>query len=101
VLALRDELNLTIEQVAAVAAIDDDMRKRVVPAGDAYLDAQRALESAFRAGTLGASELPARVAEVATLEAALASGHLAAHLRTAAVLTPHQIAEYNRLRGYT
>lgn len=100
VLDLQDELDLTVDQAMTVEDIFAEMRATVIPAGQAYLAAQRALEADFRAGELTASELPERVAEVAALEAALASGHLAAHVQTSDALTPVQIAEYNRLRGY-
>ncbi len=72
----------------------------VIPAGQRYLDAIEALESDFRAGTLIEADLPGRVAEVARLERELAAAHLVAQLQTGASLTPEQIAEYNRLRGY-
>ncbi len=34
------------------------------------------------------------------LEGELATAHLAAHLKTAAVLSPEQVETYDRLRGY-
>jgi Spy/CpxP family protein refolding chaperone len=100
VLDLGHDLGLSHEQRARVQAIADEMRAAVVPAGQRYLDAERALEEAFRAGTLSEADLPGRVAEVARLEGELAAAHLLAHLKTARVLTPEQIAAYNRLRGY-
>jgi Spy/CpxP family protein refolding chaperone len=100
VLDLAADLNLTPEQVERVQAIADEMRAEVIPAGRRYLDAVEALEADFRAGTLTEAELPDRVAEVARLEGELAAAHLVAHLQTAAVLSPEQIATYNRLRGY-
>ena len=100
VLDLAAELGLTPEQIEGVEALVDDMLDVVIPAGQRYLDAVEALESDFRARTLTEADLPGRVAEVARLEGELAAAHLVAHLQTAALLTPEQIAEYNRLRGY-
>ena len=85
---------------ARVRAVYDEMQAAVIPAGRRYLDALRALEEGFRAGTLTEAELPARVAEVHRLEGELAAAHLGAHLETAEILTSDQIAAYNRLRGY-
>jgi hypothetical protein len=100
VLDLAAELGLTPEQIEGVEASVDEMRAAVIPAGERYLDAVEALEADFRSGTLTEADLPGRVAEVARLEGELAAAHLAAHLQTAALLTPVQVAEYNRLRGY-
>lgn len=100
VLDLADDLGLSDQQVVGVRAVSDEMRAAVVPAGRRYLDALRALEEDFRAGTLTEAELPGRVAEVKWLEGELTAAHLVAHLKTAELLTPEQIAAYNRLRGY-
>lgn len=100
VLDLARDLGLTDDQATRVQGIYDEMRAAVIPAGRFYLDAQRRLEADFRAGTLAETDLPARVAEVSRLEGELAAGHLTAHLQTAKVLTPEQIAAYNGLRGY-
>ncbi len=100
VLDLSHELGLSHAQVAQVQAVSDEMRAAVIPAGQRYLDALAALEEDFRARTLTDQELPLRVAEVKRLEGELVAAHLAAHLKTAEVLTPEQIARYNQLRGY-
>ena len=100
VLDLAHELGLSHEQMMRVQAVYDEMRAAVIPAGRRYLEAERALEEDFRTGALTEADLPGRVAEVKRLEAELATAHLVAHLKTAKVLTPEQIAAYNRLRGY-
>ena len=100
VLDMASDLELTAEQIEGVQAIADEMRAAVIPAGQRYLAAVEALEADFRSGALMEAALPERVAEVARLEGELAAAHLVAHLQTAALLTPEQIAKYNRLRGY-
>ena len=100
VLDLAHDLGLSHDQVTRVRAVHDGMMAAVVPAGERYLAAQRRLEEGFRAGALSVADLPGRVVEVSRLEGELAAAHLLAHLHTAAVLTPDQIAAYNRLRGY-
>src|SRR3712207_3270361 len=88
VLDLAHELGLSHEQVTRVRAVYDEMRAAVIPAGQRYLEAERALEEKFRAGTLTEAALPGRVAEGKRLEAELATAHLIAHLKTAKLLTP-------------
>ena len=100
VLDLAHDLGLSHDQQARVQAVYDEMRAAVLPAGQRYLAAEQALEADFRAGTLTEQDLPDRVAEVSRLEGELAAAHLLAHLKTAKLLTPEQIAAYNRLRGY-
>lgn len=100
VLDLADELQLSHHQVTQVQAVYDEMHAAVIPAGGRYLDALRALEEGFRTGALTEAEVHAGVTEVKRLEGELAVAHLTAHLRTAELLTPDQIAAYNRLRGY-
>ncbi|MDP9469322.1 MAG: hypothetical protein M3Q71_01460 [Chloroflexota bacterium] len=84
----------------SVQQIADEMRGAVIPAGERYLAALQALEEAFRAGSLTEETLPGQVAEVSRLEGELVAAHLVAHLQTAKVLTPDQVALYQQLRGY-
>ncbi len=100
VLELRADLDLTPDQQNQVQEIFDQYLVDVIPAGERYLAAVQGLEEGFRAQTVMESELPGFVAEIGRLEADLVTVHLAAHLRTAELLTPDQIAAYNRLRGY-
>lgn len=100
VLDLAHQLGLSHEQRLQVQQIADEMRGAVMPAGERYLAAVRALEEAFRAGALTEETLPGQVAEVSRLEGELAAAHLVAHLRTMKVLTPEQDMVYQELRGY-
>ena len=100
VLDLAAELGLAADQRTEVQAEFDAMRAAVLPAGERYLAAQQALEEAFRCGTLTEEALPDRVIEVNRLRGEFAALHLAAHLKTAKLLTPEQIDAYNRVRGY-
>jgi len=97
-LDLADELGLSAEQRERLQGISDEMAAAALPAGERYLAALAALEADFREGVLTQAELPARVAEVSRLEGDLAAVHLAAHLETAAVLTPEQVEGYYRFR---
>lgn len=100
VLDLAHELDLSADQRVAIQNIHEQMTIAAVEAGQRYLDAHRALEEDFRSGNLAESDLAGRVVNVYRLEGELAAVHLAAHLKTADLLTPEQIVAYNRLRGY-
>jgi len=99
VLDLAAELGLSAEQRDEIERIFDAMKADAIAAGTRYLAAQRSLEQDFRDGTLTEAALPGRVADVSRHEGGLAAIHLVAHLRTAAILTPDQIAAYQELRA--
>ena len=99
-LELADGIGLDAEQRAAVAAIRDEMRAEAIAAGERFVAAERALDAAFTNAVPDAETLARLVAEVGSARAALRLVHLAAHLRTAPLLTPEQIARYAVLRGY-
>lgn len=100
VLDLAEELALSGDQQAQIQAVYDQFRADAIPAGERYLAAEQALEEDFRARTLTVENLADRVAEVSRLESELVAIHLKAHLQTAEILKPEQIAKYNQLRGY-
>ena len=99
-LELKDEIPLTREQVTAITAIYERMREAAVAEGEHFMAAERALEDAFRAGTVTEASLRALLADVARSRARLRFIHLSAHLETPALLTHEQIARYDALRGY-
>ena len=100
VLDLADQLDLSPDQQTQVQHVYDRYLADAVPAGERYLAAAQALEEGLRSRAISEEELSALVAEASRLEGELVTIHLTAHLRTAGVLTPEQIATYNQLRGY-
>lgn len=101
VLDLRGELELTADQTRAVEAIFMGMQTRARELGADLVEAERAIESAFRAGDLEPARLAELVEAAAVLDGRLRLNHLAAHIETRALLSDRQIAEYDRLRGYS
>ena len=101
VLDLADALGLTADQVARVERIFEDMRDDAMERGVAFIAAERALDTAFSQGGLGAAELAALVEAAGQARSALRYVHLSRHLETVEILTADQIAAYNILRGYT
>jgi hypothetical protein len=106
VLELADQLDISDAARAEVEAIRAAMLEAAIVEGEAVIEADRALASAFRAGARegGPSPTPEEVArltaELARKRGELQAIHLDAHLKTRALLTDEQIATYDRLRGY-
>lgn len=100
VLELADALDLSAEQRRAVQAEFDGMLAEAVPAGERLIAAEKALDTLFANGTATPEALRAAVDAAAEARATLRYVHLSRHLATRALLTPAQVAHYNRLRGY-
>lgn len=99
-LELKDQIGLSREQVAAIEAIFDAMQREAQEAGHRFIEAEAAIEAAFRAGDLGSENLRALIDASAAARAELRFIHLVRHLETPPLLTEGQIARYNELRGY-
>jgi hypothetical protein len=100
VVELADSLGLSDEQRRAVEEIFVAMQGQARALGRRILDAEKALDAAFAGGQQTETALAAAVSEIARLQGELRTVHLQAHLETRALLTQHQIHEYDRLRGY-
>jgi Spy/CpxP family protein refolding chaperone len=100
VLDLADSLDLTAEQRGTVEEIFRAMNARAVELGREVLAAERELDAAFASGRVTGDALAAIVDRIGDLQAELRTVHLRAHLATRAILTDHQVHEYDRLRGY-
>jgi hypothetical protein len=100
VLALAQQLGLTDAQRAAVEASFARMSAAAKVLGAEIVERERALDAAFKRQTVSAEQLADATAAIAAVQGRLRAAHLAAHLETRAVLTPQQVALYDRLRGY-
>ncbi len=101
VLELAEELRLTPEQRESVKAAFDRMKAKARSLGEAYIEAEKAVDQAFKSGTADAATVAARVAEANRLLGEVRLSHLQAHVEITPVLTPEQRARYADLRGYT
>ncbi|WP_300064404.1 hypothetical protein [uncultured Roseobacter sp.] len=99
-LELADALGLDARQREEIEAIRAQMQADAIAAGIVFVDAERALDTAFRMSVPDQEVLARLVADTAAARAALRLVHLQAHLRTAPLLTEDQIARYAVLRGY-
>ena len=100
-LDLAEDLGLTGEQEAQVAALFDAMRKEAAALGRSVVEAERRLDQAFARGGIDEAMLVESSEAIGRLRGALRATHLKYHLRTEALLTTHQTMLYSRLRGYT
>jgi Spy/CpxP family protein refolding chaperone len=100
VLELKAQLGLTREQSEATQRAFDEMKSRATRLGRAIVERERELDELFAKRTIDERAMDEKVLEIGRLGAELRAAHLRAHLRMREVLTPEQIDEYDRLRGY-
>lgn len=99
-LELGEELGLDAEQTAAIESIFEAMQADARVAGARLIEAEAAIEAAFRAGDPDPHRLRALIDAAAAARAELRFIHLSRHLETPPLLTAEQIARYDVLRGY-
>jgi Spy/CpxP family protein refolding chaperone len=100
VLTLANELRLTDSQRQQVQAIFDRMSEAAKPLGARLVEGEQVLDGLFISRDITAERLAAETAAIGELQGQLRSVHLAAHLKTRALLNSDQIARYQHLRGY-
>jgi Spy/CpxP family protein refolding chaperone len=76
------------------------MSARAKALGAEILDLERELDAAFSKRNIDRAWLNDLTARIGARHAALRATHLEAHIETAALLSPEQIARYDALRGY-
>jgi hypothetical protein len=101
VLEHADALQLTPQQRAQTQALMDRHKAEARALGERTVDAERALDRAFATRAVSAADLARLTQEIARLQGELRAEHLRTHLHQTALLTQHQIHQYQRLRGYT
>ena len=100
VLELAAELLLSADQRQQVEAIHSAMQTRAIRIGERLLAKERELDRSFSAAEIAEKSLKEIVTEIARLQGELRYVHLQAHLAVRPVLTAHQLARYDALRGY-
>lgn len=99
-LELSDQIPLSSDQHAAITALYADMKENAIIAGNRLIEAEIALDTAFKSGDLTAEELEGLINTITQSLGRLRFVHLSTHLKTPEILSPDQIARYNSLRGY-
>lgn len=100
VLDLAEPLKLTSIQVAATEATYRRMNSRAKKIGGQIIEREQALDALFAGGAVTSEALSRSVAKISALQGELRTLHLDAHLSQLAILTPEQVSQYRRLRGY-
>jgi len=100
-LELKDDLELSAEQVLAITEIYEAMHADAIAAGERFIAAEAALNDAFEGTDLSEDMLQDLLVEAAEARANLRFVHLSRHLETPVLLTEAQIQKYNVLRGYS
>ena len=100
VLALADELGLSVAQHHATQAAFGSVKATARDLGARIVEAERALDRMFAGKSVDGPSLERATAEIAALRGKLRAAHLAAHLEMKNILTAEQLAAYSKARGY-
>ena len=92
-------LLLTADQRTRVEAAMATMRAKAVALGTRYIDAEKAVDNAFKSGA-ATDVIAGRVADANRLLGDVRMAHLAAHLEITPLLSADQRTKYAALRGY-
>jgi hypothetical protein len=101
VLDMRQELNLSATQVTEIEAVFRQMQAEAQQLGQEIVEREATFSQGFANRTIIEAELQAQTEALAQLYGRLRATHLQAHLQITPLLSAQQIADYNRLRGYT
>lgn len=100
VLEFADKLDLTNEQKTAIQSAFNSMNAKARQLGIALIDAEAALDEAFKGQSVTGELLQQRLQTAEKIRAALRAVHLSAHLEVTPLLTDEQKTQYAELRGY-
>jgi hypothetical protein len=100
-LELADKLALSADQRDRVKQLFASMKAEAIPVGAKLINQETALNQQFASRSMTPESLKAATAEIGATQAELRNTHLKYHLKTAQILSPHQMEQYAMLRGYT
>ena len=100
VLELATQLGLDSTQLAATKALMSEHRQRAREIGANLVAAESELDALFADQRARTASVDQATLKVALLQGRLRAEHLNTHLLEKAILTPAQVEEYSRFRGY-
>lgn len=100
VIDMADDLELTQEQLQRTTELFNEMQASAVELGEQFVSAERELDELFAEQTIDDTRLTELTGTLGRLRGELRYVHLAAHLRMKEILSAHQVAMYDVLRGY-
>ncbi len=99
-LEIADKLKLSASSRTKIRVVFTKMKTKATSLGRAIIAAERLLDREFASGRGNASAIVTLIDRIARLKGRLRSVHLLAHIEVRPLLTRHQVALYNQLRGY-
>lgn len=99
-LELADALDLTPEQQRETERIRMEMQQQAQALGEQLIAQEAALDDLFADGQADSARVDSITAVIAATHGQLRAAHLNAHVALRALLSPEQIAAYDRERGY-
>jgi Spy/CpxP family protein refolding chaperone len=100
VLELSDKLALTSDQKQETQELFAEMKSEASSLGQNLVAAERFLDQRFSNRLIDVQKLENLTREIAAIEGKLRATHLRYHLAMMDVLTPKQVEDYLKLRGY-
>ena len=100
-LEMKEEIDLSAEQIRAIEDIYRKMKQEAVPLGLELIELERELNNHFANRTITNESLLQILQKIARVHGQLRYVHLSAHLKTPDILKSEQITLYNKLRGYS
>lgn len=99
-LELAEPLKLTTEQKSRTQALFAQMQQEAKAVGEEVIAAEGALDALFKTKAATPGALRTATHNAAVAQGQLRETHLRYHLAMVDLLSPEQVATYNRLRGY-
>jgi hypothetical protein len=100
-LEMKEEIDLSPEQIRAIEEIYVKMKQEAVPLGFELIELERELNNHFANRTITDELLSQILQKITQVHGQLRYVHLSTHLKTPDILEPDQITLYNKLRGYS
>ena len=101
ILEMKEEINLSAEQIQAIEDIYEKMKQEAVALGLELIELERELNNHFANRTITNALLHQILQKIAQVHRQLRYVHLSTHLKTPDILKSEQITLYNKLRGYS
>lgn len=100
VLELADKLSLSAQQRERMQSLFSAMKAEAIPLGEALIAQETELDRQFASRSVTPVTLAAMTQTIGGTQGALRAAHLKYHLSTLETLTPEQLQQYAKLRGY-
>jgi hypothetical protein len=100
-LEMKEEIDLSAEQIRAIEDIYRKMKQEAVLLGRELIELERELNNHFANRTITNELLRQILQKIAQVHRQLRYIHLSTHLKTPDILKSEQITLYNKLRGYS